>query len=304
MNLLKKENFKNTSLHSSKNEKFLKSMQSGSSFEEKGVSFRGKNPSILVSLSATLKKEEGDDEKFLPYSFFSEDKKSKFTSSKKAQQIDLDSKFERSSKISGTHSYGNSSRLKMQPCPQIVVDSSNSINMNEDSNDMKKSMVLTSNFSQRRSGSYVMKSVNERVFWSKDQLDQLWQRFKVAADKIKNKIVTDFQNIYNAVRDGDETYVLDRLHNKEFKSFYKIELSKNKMLEYMLTQNQPQMLMKVLQDPFYVFNKLYVFEFLRKLLSLDSREVKHPLSMREIKGLELDEHEELNIEGIHDSQLR
>jgi hypothetical protein len=283
----------------------MKSIRSSkSSFEDKGVSFRGNPPSISIPASKPKKQKEElyEEKKRSSIASFEEDKSKISNRTSKSKKSERESKFEKTSKNSANNSQPFKLLSKIQqPSPLIVLDQTNTINTKDD--DVKRSFI-TSHFSGRKSGSHIFKSVNERVFWSKEQIENLWERLKIGSEKIKNKIVTDFQNIYSAVREGDEEYVIERMHNKEFKGFYKIELSKNKVLEYMLMQNQPKILLRVLEDKFYFFNKLFVFDFLRKLLSLDSREVKNPPSMREIKGLELDDHEEINIDGIHDEQLK
>lgn len=281
----------------------MKSSKSfNNSFEDKAVSFRVNYQTINDKVFNSEKFQEEIEEEKKKLSIISNEEDKSKLSGRTSKKSDKDSKIEKGSKISVKRSQPHKQSYKLQqPSPKIVVEQSNTINTKED--DAKRSMI-TSYYSGRKSVSQMHRSVNERVFWTKEQIQNLWERLKIASEKIKNKIVTDFQNIYNAVRDGDEEYVIERLHNEEFKGFYRIELSKNKLLEFMLMQNQPKILLRVLEDNFYSFNKLFVFEFLRKLLSLDSKEVKNPPSMREIKGLELEDHEEMNIDGIHDEQLK
>ncbi len=147
------------------------------------------------------------------------------------------------------------------------------------------------------------KMLNNRVFWTKEEIENLWMRFKVTAEKIRHKIRIDFDSIYEAIKDNNEEYVYERLHNKEFKGFYKIELSKNKVLEYMLIKDRMKMLMRILEDKDYSFNKKYVFKFLHGILSKNSEQHLPTHIRTEVKGLELEEYEDLNLNKLLEEEV-
>jgi hypothetical protein len=47
--------------------------------------------------------------------------------------------------------------------------------------------------------------------------------------------------------------------DKNYQKFYYRELTRSNLLEYILEKNQPEMLLKILKDEFYVYNPLYPF---------------------------------------------
>jgi hypothetical protein len=52
--------------------------------------------------------------------------------------------------------------------------------------------------------------------------------------------------------------------NQHFKAFYKLEISKQLILEHMLLNDQPEMLRQVLEDNFYTFDMNFVFDQISK----------------------------------------
>lgn len=55
------------------------------------------------------------------------------------------------------------------------------------------------------------------------------------------------------------------LLNEDFKSFYALDLKKKDILETILIEGYPEILLEVLKDPFYKFNNNYIFDYILKL---------------------------------------
>jgi len=100
---------------------------------------------------------------------------------------------------------------------------------------------------------------NKNVFWSKDKLDEVWGKIKSAKYKLINKIEAEIEDLQESIRNGDEVLVLSKLMDKNYQEFYYRELLRSNLLEYILEHNQPEMLMKILKDEFYVYDYLYPF---------------------------------------------
>lgn len=114
-------------------------------------------------------------------------------------------------------------------------------------------------------------SLNERIFWSKEQIESLRERFKITLQKIKIKTNEDFDQLFKDIMNGEQEKVLALMHDIDFKTFYEMELSKREILEYILKEGKPEMLMEVLKDKFYKFNNKFVFEFIVNLIRVDKK---------------------------------
>ena len=57
-----------------------------------------------------------------------------------------------------------------------------------------------------------------------------------------------------------------KLLNPEFKRFYKINLKRSDILEYILKHNQIELLGKILEDKFYSFNKNHIYSIIIRIL--------------------------------------
>lgn len=55
--------------------------------------------------------------------------------------------------------------------------------------------------------------------------------------------------------------------NEEFKNFYYLDLKKKDILEHILIAGYPEILIEVLDDKFYSFNKNFVFDYILKLIN-------------------------------------
>jgi len=56
------------------------------------------------------------------------------------------------------------------------------------------------------------------------------------------------------------------LLNEHFKAFYHLEFPKRGVLEYMLLQNRPLMLLEVLKDKYYQWNYNFIFDYISEQL--------------------------------------
>ena len=59
------------------------------------------------------------------------------------------------------------------------------------------------------------------------------------------------------INNGDEERVLSDLMDKNFQKFYYQELTRSNLLEHIVDQIQPQLILKVLADDFYIYDYTY-----------------------------------------------
>lgn len=123
------------------------------------------------------------------------------------------------------------------------------------------------------------KLLKERIFWSKEKMYRIREKFFNAKKRIDNKTEDDFNHIRRWIEEGEEENVISTLLNEHFKAFYKLEIKKQGILEHMLLNNRPQLLKIVLKDDFYMFNYNFIFDQIEKIMK------------EKEKGLHIDEEE-------------
>jgi hypothetical protein len=112
-----------------------------------------------------------------------------------------------------------------------------------------------------------MKSItNERIFWSKEKIVEVREKFKEVKDIINRKTEEKFYELDQDIQNGDEAKVLATMQDEIFKFFWGNELKKRNILVSILLANQPAILQKVLIDKFYQFDKFYCFKYIKQIL--------------------------------------
>jgi hypothetical protein len=112
-----------------------------------------------------------------------------------------------------------------------------------------------------------LKSVsNDRVFWSREKIVEVREKFKEIKDIINRKTEDKFYELDQAISEGNEEKVLSTMRDHIFKFFWGNELKKRNVLINILLANQPEILQKVLADEFYKFDEFYVFRYIKQIL--------------------------------------
>lgn len=107
----------------------------------------------------------------------------------------------------------------------------------------------------------------KRVFWSKEKIEYFRLKCKTVKEKILQKQTNDFKEVRAAIMDKDVEKVKSKLLDPDFIDFYKLELKKCDLLEYMLLTGQTGLLLDIIKDEFYsFFDYNYIFGFLQKII--------------------------------------
>jgi hypothetical protein len=116
----------------------------------------------------------------------------------------------------------------------------------------------------------------DRVFWTKEKMREIRKRLKTAKAKITEKTRKDFDKLFEAICKKDKDAILYNIYNirntlqdSSFKSFYPNELKEKNILINLLTNNLGEVLIEVLKDSFYKFDKRYIVTLINETLLND-----------------------------------
>ena len=131
---------------------------------------------------------------------------------------------------------------------------------------------------------YLNKRIEEkekRVFWTKEKIEYFREKCKTVKEKILHKQNYDFNELRKAINDNNIEKVKKIMLDSEFIDFYKLELKKSDMLEYILFKGHMELLLKLLQNSFYsYFDYSYIFTFIKRIIKekLNDNEQKNVIN--------------------------
>jgi hypothetical protein len=120
-----------------------------------------------------------------------------------------------------------------------------------------------------------MKSINERIFWSKEKIVEVREKLREVKDIITAKTDDKFYELDYVINHGETEKVLSIMQDPIFKLFWENEIKKRKVLINILLANQPEILKKILEDKFYKFDELYCFTYIKQVLNKTSQDFKN-----------------------------
>lgn len=122
----------------------------------------------------------------------------------------------------------------------------------------------------------------KRVFWTKEKIEYFREKCKTVKEKILAKQAKDFNEVRAAILDKDAEKVKSIMLDDEFIEFYKLELKKCDILEYILLTGQPDLLVEILSNPFYTyFDYNYIFNFIQKIIKEKNGKTKENMEVVE-----------------------
>ena len=113
---------------------------------------------------------------------------------------------------------------------------------------------------------------SRKIYWNKSTIQSVWSKLQCVKKKVENKAKGDYITIKNAICENQDAYVLEYLHNEEFKSFYRNKDSlypENVFHDIMITNFKFELLMCVLEDSSYKFNYDYIFHYIIHYLGIE-----------------------------------
>ena len=113
---------------------------------------------------------------------------------------------------------------------------------------------------------------SRKIYWDKSTIQSVWSKLQCVKKKVENKAKGDYITIKNAICENQDAYVLEYLHNDEFKSFYRNKDSlypENVFHDIMITNFKFELLMCVLEDSSYKFNYDYIFHYIIHYLGIE-----------------------------------
>jgi len=151
---------------------------------------------------------------------------------------------------------------------------------NEDSNESKEKISFNnnnnnlisennnenSNFSrieeESSENSSELESNMNNIKWSKRFKNKMFERFKNMMKIVKFKKKNDYNSIIQAIQNNEDDSILEVLTGQEFKKFYRNKdhlFEKDVFMDEMIKYKKFDLLKKISQDPFYEFDKNYIF---------------------------------------------
>jgi hypothetical protein len=119
------------------------------------------------------------------------------------------------------------------------------INVNNTKNDSinnKKSL-----FIPKHKSIFLREKSKTQIFWDKEKIDEIKQKFFRAKNKIIQKEKKDFMELKNMIleskKNDNEEKILSLMKDDTFKKFYKITIKNSDILEFTLRNNQIDLLM-------------------------------------------------------------
>jgi hypothetical protein len=120
----------------------------------------------------------------------------------------------------------------------------------------------------------------KRVFWTKEKIEYFREKCKTVKEKILAKQTKDFNEVRAAILDKDTEKVKSIMLDDEFLDFYKLELKKCDILEYILLTGQPDLLLEIVSNPFYsYFDYNYIFSFIQKIIKEKNGKTKENMEV-------------------------
>jgi hypothetical protein len=165
----------------------------------------------------------------------------------------------------------NEIESKLLPCVRADSDSSKHSN---DSEEELKAVQRNEDSNEGRIKKYIL----ERVFWTKEKMSRIRRQLRTAKVKIYEKTKKDFDQIdaYIALKDRTALMYNDNKFRRKllvpaFKSFYPKELHYKKILVKLLEGDLTDVLLDLLKDEFYTFDKRYVITLIEECLAPNKR---------------------------------
>ena len=113
-------------------------------------------------------------------------------------------------------------------------------------------------------------NLSHKIFWDKTTIQSVWAKLQFVKKKVENKAKGDYITIKNAICENQDSFVIEYLHNDEFKSFYRNKddlYPDNVFQDIMINNLKFDLLLSVLKDPAYKFHNDYIFNYLSHYLS-------------------------------------
>ena len=169
----------------------------------------------------------------------------------------------------GSNEENDESKEKMSYNNNIITE-----NNNENSNFSRIEEESSENSSE-------LESNNNNFKWSKKFKNSIFDRFKKMVKIVKLKKKNDYNSIILAIKNNEDDKILEVLTGKEFKKFYRNKdnlFEKDVFMDEMIKNKKFDLLKKISQDPFYEFDKNYIFDcFFYCIAPIINEDKKHNL---------------------------
>ena len=108
------------------------------------------------------------------------------------------------------------------------------------------------------------------IFWDKETVEKVWGKLKIVSYRVKEKKRDDHHQIKELIETNQDEAVLQRLHDPEFKKFYRNKDSlfpEDVFLELLVEHQKFDLLNQVVKDPCYVFNTNFIFKCISQIVN-------------------------------------
>ncbi len=83
----------------------------------------------------------------------------------------------------------------------------------------------------------------KQLFWSKEKLKLIKDKFYAADLKIKEKTKRDWEDVMAMLKQGNIEELKEKLLDEDFKTFYLLDIQKSDILEQILKFGHPQLVL-------------------------------------------------------------
>lgn len=105
---------------------------------------------------------------------------------------------------------------------------------------LKKNTML---FREKKDDKSIVVEKEMHVFWSKEKLKNIKEKFYTANQKIIDKTKREWENVMIDLKQGNLEGVKAQLLKKDFKDFYFIDIKKSPILEEILEYGYPELVL-------------------------------------------------------------
>lgn len=126
------------------------------------------------------------------------------------------------------------------------------------------------------------------IFWDKETVEKVWGKLKIVTFRVKEKKRDDHRQIKELIETNQDEEVLKRLHDPEFKKFYRNKDSlfpEDVFLELLVEHQKFDLLNQIVKDPCYVFHTDFIFKCISQIVNKNneqsSKELNNSVSKRD-----------------------
>ncbi len=113
------------------------------------------------------------------------------------------------------------------------------------------------------------------IFWKKETINKVWNTLREVKIRVQEKKEFDYNLIIEGIANGDLDEVYETLISEEFKKFYRNRdnlFPQDVFMDFLVENGYFDLLIKMLEDPVYVFDKDYIFKCIQHIIEPENKD--------------------------------